>query len=103
METAMRATLRTIGIGAVVFFVVAQFARIDRTNPPVETDVPAPANVKNALRTACYDWHSNETVWPWYSHVAPVSWLLAYDVVEGREELNFSTWQRYDAKRQQKK
>jgi heme-binding protein len=95
--------LRTIGLVAVLFFVVAQFARIDRTNPPVETDLPAPTNAKNALRTACYDCHSNETAWPWYSHVAPVSWLLAYDVVEGREELNFSTWQRYDAKKQQKK
>jgi cytochrome c551/c552 len=99
----MRATLRTIGIVAVAFLVVAQFARIDRTNPPVEADIPAPTNVKVALRAACYDCHSNETVWPWYSHVAPMSWLLAYDVLEGREELNFSTWQRYDAGKQQKK
>jgi hypothetical protein len=42
-------------------------------------------------------------VWPWYSRVAPVSWLLAYDVIEGREELNFSTWGRYDSARQRKK
>jgi hypothetical protein len=99
----MRGIWRTIGMGAIVAFALAQFARIDRTNPPVESDVPAPSEVKAALRRACYDCHSNETHWPWYSHVAPVSWLLAYDVVEGREELNFSTWQRYDAARQQKK
>jgi Haem-binding domain len=99
----MRRLLRAIGIIAVVFLVVAQFVKITRTNPPVESDVPAPADVKVALRGACYDCHSNETTWPWYSHVAPVSWLLAYDVSEGREELNFSTWQRYDAAKQQKK
>ena len=65
--------------------------------------MPTPADVKVALRAACYDCHSNETVWPWYTHVAPISWLLAYDVSEGREELNFSTWQRYDPKKQLKK
>jgi hypothetical protein len=99
----MRAILGGVGIFAVLFLIVAQFVKINRTNPPVESDVQAPANVKSALRTACYDCHSNETTWPWYSHVAPVSWLLAYDVSEGREELNFSTWQRYDAATQLKK
>jgi heme-binding protein len=99
----MRGMLRAIGVIAVVFTIVAQFVRITRTNPPVESDVPAPADVKAALRVACYDCHSNETTWPWYSHVAPASWLLAHDVSEGREELNFSTWQRYDAAKQQKK
>ena len=87
----------------VIFLALAQFVRIDRTNPPVESDVPAPAEVKAALRAACYDCHSNETVWPWYSRVAPASWLLQYDVNEGREELNLSTWQRYDPRQQQKK
>jgi hypothetical protein len=99
----MRGFLRGFGIFAIVFLILAQFVRINRTNPPVETDVPSPADVKSALRAACYDCHSNETNWPWYSHVAPVSWLLAYDVSEGREELNFSTWQRYDARKQMKK
>ena len=99
----MRGFLRGFGIFAIVFLILAQFVRINRTNPPVETDVPSPADVKSALRAACYDCHSNETKWPWYSHVAPMSWLLAYDVSEGREELNFSTWQRYDAQKQMKK
>jgi Haem-binding domain len=76
---------------------------IDRTNPSIESDVKAPSEIDRALRAACYDCHSNETVWPWYSHVAPISWLLAYDVKEGRAELNFSTWQLYDAKKEQKK
>ncbi|MGD2060593.1 MAG: heme-binding domain-containing protein [Acidimicrobiia bacterium] len=43
---------------------------------------------------ACFDCHSNETVWPWYSNVAPMSWLLQRDVDEGREHLNFSEWNR---------
>jgi hypothetical protein len=99
----MRRVLGITAVAIVAFFVVAQLFRIDRTNPPVESDVPAPPDVKAALRAACYDCHSNETTWPWYSHVAPVSWLLAYDVKKGREELNYSTWQQYDARRQQKK
>ena len=83
--------------------VAAQAFRIDRTNPPVQQDVAAPPEVDVLLRRACYDCHSNETVWPWYSHVAPVSWLLARDVREGRRELNFSTWDAYDTKKKTKK
>jgi hypothetical protein len=99
----MRGLWKPIAIVAIVLLAVAQLARIDRTNPPVESDVPAPPAVKSALRRAGYDCHSNETAWPWYSHVAPVSWLLAYDVTQGREDLNFSTWQRYDPAGQHKK
>jgi cytochrome c551/c552 len=83
--------------------VAAQAFRIDRTNPPVQQDVAAIPEVDALLRRACYDCHSNETVWPWYSQVAPVSWLLARDVREGRRELNFSTWDAYDTKKKTKK
>ena len=41
---------------------------------------------------ACFDCHSNETVWPWYSNIAPISWLVYRDVLEGREQLNYSEW-----------
>ncbi len=51
------------------------------------------------LKTSCYNCHSNETSYPWYAHVAPASWLIAYDVRKGREELNFSKWQEYDSNR----
>jgi heme-binding protein len=98
----MRRILQILGVVLIGFLLVAQFVRIDRKNPAVESDVPAPPDVKAALRTACYDCHSNETRWPWYSRVAPVSWLLAYDVGEGRAEVNFSTWQSYDAARRRK-
>lgn len=51
-----------------------------------------PQQVVTLLRTSCYDCHSNETHYPWYAHVAPVSWLVNRDVREGRKALNFSTW-----------
>jgi cytochrome c551/c552 len=82
--------------------VAIQFFPVDRSNPPVQEDIAAPPQVKAILKRACYDCHSNETIWPWYSHVAPVSWLLAWDVHEGREELNFSTWNRYSPKKRNK-
>lgn len=80
-----------------------QLVPVDRTNPPVEAEVPATANVRPVLRRGCYDCHSNETVWPWYSRVAPVSWLLARDVHGGRRKMNLSTWNRYTTTQQIKK
>lgn len=90
-------------LGALVLLVAIQFVPVDRSNPPVETEVPAPAKVRPVLRRACYDCHSNETVWPWYSRTAPLSWLVARDVREGRKKLNFSTWNRLDAGRRARK
>jgi heme-binding protein len=75
--------------------VVAQFAPAALTNPPVRSDLTAPPEVKSILRRACYDCHSNETRWPWYSHVAPASWLIRDHVLEGRRRLNFSVWGDY--------
>lgn len=67
----------------------------DHTNPPVaaEPQWDSPQTRDLAVR-ACFDCHSNETEWPWYSNVAPMSWLVQRDVDEGREELNFSEWDR---------
>jgi hypothetical protein len=81
---------------------IIQFFPISRTNPPVESEIPASDEVRSILRRACYDCHSNETIWPWYSRVAPVSWLVASDVREGREKLNFSRWNSYSEKKQTK-
>lgn len=69
----------------------------DHTNPPVlaEPDWDTPVTADLAVR-ACYDCHSNQTRWPWYSNIAPVSWFVHRDVVEGREELNFSEMGRED-------
>ncbi len=80
---------------AAVVFVLMQFYPMMRTNPPISQDVAAPAPVESLLRRACYDCHSNQTRWPWYAHVAPVSWFAARDVDRGRQHLNFSTWDKY--------
>lgn len=85
--------MRIVLVG-LVLLLAAQFIPVDRTNPPVESSVPAPPAVDEILRRSCYDCHSNETVWPWYSRVAPASWLIARDVAQGRQHLNFSTWNR---------
>jgi hypothetical protein len=90
---------RSKGLLALAGVVLAamQFVRITRTNPPVETEIPAPDQVRAILRRACYDCHSNETAWPWYSQVAPASWLVGHDVSGGRRHVNFSTWNRLSA------
>lgn len=80
-------------LGIACCLLVAQCIRIQRTNPPLKGDVAAPPEVKALLRRACYDCHSNETRWPWYARIAPVSWLIARDVERGRKELNFSEWE----------
>lgn len=80
-----------------------QFVPIERTNPPLESDVPAPSELKAVLRRSCYDCHSNETRWPWYARVAPVSWLIANDVKEGRREVNFSVWNQFTGSRRARK
>jgi hypothetical protein len=67
----------------------------DHDNPPVTAEPSWDSALTRDLTVrACYDCHSNETVWPWYSNVAPVSWLVQRDVDEGREELNYSEWNR---------
>jgi len=90
-------------ITLIVVFGLIQLVPAERRNPPVESDIPTSPDVKSVLRRACYDCHSNETVWPWYSRIAPVSWLIARDVHEGRKELNFSAWNRYSTKEHMKK
>jgi len=70
-----------------------QFIPLDRSNPPVTGEISAPDPVMEVLRNSCYDCHSNETRWPWYSKVAPISWRVVSHVHEAREHLNFSQWQ----------
>jgi len=82
-------------LGGAVVLAALQLVPVDRDNPPVSSDLSAPAAVGEILRGSCYDCHSHETRWPWYAWVAPVSWKVAYDVGEARSELNFSTWRSY--------
>ena len=82
----------------VALIAAIQFVRPSRINPPVNTSReittvhPAPTEVTSTLQRSCNDCHSNRTVWPWYSNVAPASWLVAHDVNAGRSALNFSDW-----------
>jgi hypothetical protein len=59
-----------------------------------------PESVSSILKTSCYDCHSSQTTYPWYSKVAPASWLLAKDVRDGRDDLNFSEWGTYNKRHQ---
>jgi hypothetical protein len=79
----------------IVAFLLLQFSNPARTNPPAKNNFPianAPSHVAAMLRASCYDCHSDETRWPWYSHIAPLSWQIAQDVNDGREQLNLSEW-----------
>jgi hypothetical protein len=82
-------------LGLLGLFVLLQLVPYGRAhdNPPVvqEPNWDSPETRALAVR-ACYDCHSNESVWPWYSNVAPISWLVQRDVDEGRQHLNFSEW-----------
>lgn len=89
--------LRRIVVALALVFVAIQFVPYGwwHENPPVTLDAPWPdAESARIARSSCYACHSNETDWPWYSYVAPMSWLVRNDVEEGRDELNFSEWDR---------
>lgn len=92
---ARRFLVGAVTVTALILLAV-QFVPVKRQNPPVTTDLVAPAEVKAVLRRACYDCHSHETRWPWYSRMAPVSWWVAAHVEKGRADLNFSQWPVFD-------
>jgi hypothetical protein len=88
---------RWVALTLVVVFVAVQFVPYGwwHENPPVVQDAPWPdAESERIARSSCYSCHSNETEWPIYSYVAPMSWLVRRDVEQGRHELNFSEWNR---------
>ncbi len=89
---------RNILIGLGIIFILIQFIQTDKTNPEtrpgqdlIEVTNP-PAEVVRIMKTACYDCHSHETKYPWYSYITPVNFWLKGHIEEGRENLNFSTW-----------
>jgi hypothetical protein len=87
--------VRRVGIGAIAVFAAIQLVPYGwwHSNPPVVQDAPWPdAESERIARSSCYSCHSNETDWPLYSYVAPMSWLTRRDVEAGRDELNFSDW-----------
>ena len=98
----MRWTKKIFGL-LIVGLVVMQFIPVERSNPSDRSQPAAPAEIETILRRSCYDCHSNETRWRWYAEIAPISFLLARDVKEGRRELNFSIWDRYEQRRKARK
>jgi len=83
------------GMAVLAALFAAQLVPVERTNPPSSGALSAPPRIEATLKRACYDCHSNETRWSWYSRIAPVSWLLVRDVTLGRKEVNFSEWGSY--------
>ncbi|MFC5623657.1 heme-binding domain-containing protein [Algoriphagus winogradskyi] len=90
--------------GLVVALIILGIQLVPTELPEVTQDNPGDligsrivdGEVADLLQTACYNCHSNVTQYPWYSHVAPVSWLVAKDVKMAREEVNFSIWSEYE-------
>ena len=91
-----------LALVAIVFSI--QLIRPAKTNPPIDpqrelaADTQLPRQVADALNRSCNDCHSNRTTWPWYSNVAPFSWVITDDVNQGRRHVNFSDWTQYDPK-----
>ena len=98
----MSKLLRWTGICLAVLLLGLQFVRPAKTNPVIDqtralhNQAEMSAEVATVLQRACYDCHSNDTRWPWYSNVAPVSWFVIDHVNHGRRHLNFSNWASYD-------
>jgi mono/diheme cytochrome c family protein len=90
----MKKILYLVLIGLVLFGLIQliPFGK-DHTNPPIvsEPNWNSP-QTRQMAKDHCFQCHSNETEWPWYSNVAPASWLLAFDVINGRSRFNFSDW-----------
>ncbi len=102
----MSRRLKQAAVVFVVVFAAAQLIRPERTNPATDASGTIKAHMGTAselvavLDRACSDCHSNATVWPWYTQIAPLSWLMAYGVKEGRKAVNFSEWAAYVPERQ---
>jgi hypothetical protein len=96
---------RRIALGVVLLLGAAQFIPVDRSNRPVDpgktfyTTENVPPKVQALLDRSCTDCHTNQTRWPWYNGIAPISWVVANDVHSARRKLNFSEWGNYSAKK----
>ena len=97
----MSRRLKQAAVVFIVLFAVAQLIRPQRANPAtdvshtIQSQIGSASGLVAVLDRACRDCHSNGTVWPWYTQIAPLSWLMAYGVREGRRAVNFSEWAAY--------
>ena len=99
---------KQMALAGIFLLLAIQSIRPARTNPPadprqaIHTAVAVDPAVARVIGRSCHDCHSNSTSWPWYSGMAPVSWLIVRDVKDGRSKLNLSEWGSYDAQTRQK-
>lgn len=105
----MRSRTKQIGTAALALLMLAQFVPAGTRNP---TSMPAqsiyatqtvPGAVRSVFENSCNDCHSNQTRWPWYSRVAPLSWMIAHDVHAGRKHFNLSEWGSYTGRQKEEK
>jgi len=100
--------MKRVVLGLIVFVVLGQAVRFPRTNPPINpareigASIPLTPTVAEVFDRSCNDCHSDRTTWPWYSNVAPASWLVIYDTYEGRRHMNFSQWNAMTPQRQKR-
>ena len=100
---------KKITLALLIFLVVIQFFRPVKNSGEIEgvnhisAVIPVPENVRLILKTSCYDCHSNNTNYPWYSEIMPLGWWLNHHVQEGKAELNFSEFRLYSSKKQANK
>jgi len=89
---------KIVGLGLLAVLILLQFFQPERNIAPLDPELDMlevlvlPEPMADLIRDACYDCHSNQTVYPWYSSVSPVSWYLNKHIVQGKEELNFSNY-----------
>lgn len=93
----------------ILLFVTIQFFQIDKTNPKIDESQdfikihnPSP-EIAEKIKASCYDCHSNESKYPWYTNIQPVGWWVKNHIDEGKHHLNFSEFDSYSAKRQSHK
>ncbi len=100
---------KRLGLSALALVVAVQFVPVTRDNPPAASASAfysaesVPAEVRSVIGQSCTNCHTNETVWPWYSYLAPFSWMVAHDVHQARGQLNFSEWNKYSSKKKEQK
>jgi hypothetical protein len=101
----MKKVLKVVVVILAAIFIAIQFFRPTFSNPPIipgqpiEDSAHVPAEVQMLLSRSCNDCHSNKTIYPWYTQIAPVSWLLDSHIDAGRTQLNFSEWNTYSVNR----
>ena len=105
----MSGKFKKIATGLLLLLLVLQVFSIDKSQEPIDPNLDlfqtenVPDDIRNLLKNACTDCHSQEVVFPWYTNVEPISWWVKGHIDHGRENLNFSKWQNYESNRMQRK